>query len=680
MTIAPPGLGVQDRVLLDVFANRFQALSEEMAHVIQRTGFTVYVKESQDYAASMITPTGETVSFAQRLGTALTQASMKEALDAAAPYAPGDIVIANDPTTSGGLCTHLPDVYLWKPIFWKGEIVAFFCCFIHATDVGGRVAGSVSPKSTEIYQEGLRLPPSKLYSAGVLNEALLKVYLLNTRIPNLNWGDLKALMAGMNTAEERLTQMIERYGLDTVKRGMADVLAYAEESARATIATIPNGQYQFVDLVDDDMVSTRPVRIELNMTVNDGDIVFDFTGTDYEVRSAINIPIYGKMHQFVAHPFMMYMRTTNQSAPLNGGMLRPLKIVAETGSILHPGPNAATGVRMATVFRVQDTIFGALSEATDGILPAAPAGQVSIPLCSVPNLQTGGAKVSQIEPLLGGSGARPDQDGIDGRGLSVGSGLANVPAEQLEVDMPVIMRSFGLVKDSGAPGQYRGGLAVHVMFETLSPGTVVTARGMERYRFRPWGVKGGFPGTLGDTLIYPGTPKEAHIGKIDILNLDPGDMIRFSSPSGGGYGDPLERDPALVLDDIQRGLVSEAAALDVYGVVIVNGAVDEAATQDRRAQDAVGRERPAIDFGPERARYDAIWPLETRQTFRSILSGLSPTLRPYVSELIYRRVSDDVEAGRTITQAAIQQAWEGVRDLMHLDEPGTAAIDDSTSA
>jgi N-methylhydantoinase B len=673
MTIAPPGTGVSDRVLLDVFANRFQALSEEMAHVIQRTGFTVYVKESQDYAASLVTPTGETVSFAQRLGTALTQASMKEALDAAAPYEPGDIVIANDPTTSGGLCTHLPDVYLWKPVFWKGEVVAFFCCFIHATDVGGRVAGSVSPKSTEIYQEGLRLPPSKLYRAGVLNQDLLNVYLLNTRIPNLNWGDLKALMAGMNTAEERLTQMIQRYGLEAVKRGMADVLSYAEESARSAIQTIPNGEYRFVDLVDDDMVSTRPIRLELNMKVGDGDIVFDFTGSDYEVRSALNVPIYGKMHQFVAHPFMMYMRTTNPSAPLNGGMLRPLKIVAEVGSVLHPGPNAATGVRMATVFRVQDTIFGALGTATTGVLPAAPAGQVSIPLCSVPNLQTGGAKVSQIEPLLGGSGARPNQDGIDGRGLSVGSGLANVPAEQLEVDMPVVMRSFGLVPDSGAPGRFRGGLATHVEFETLSPGTVVTARGMERYRFRPWGLQGGHPGTLGDTAIHPRTSREAHIGKIDILHLDPGDAIRFSSPSGGGFGDPLQRDPALVMSDVQRGLVSVAAAREVYGVVITDGAVDADATAALRAESGSGRPHADIDFGPERAAYDAIWPLETRQTFRAILSELPATLRPYVSDLVYRRISDDVEAGRTITSDAISTAWEGIRGFMHLDDPAVSA-------
>ncbi len=670
MTAAPPGLGVRDRVLLDVFANRFQALSEEMAHVIQRTGFTVYVKESQDYSASVVTPTGETISFGQRLGTALTQASMKEALDAAGPYEPGDIVIANDPTTSGGLCTHLPDVYLWKPVFWKGEVVAFFCCFIHATDVGGRVAGSVSPTSSEIYQEGLRLPPSKLYRAGVLNQELLNVYLLNTRIPNLNWGDLKALMAGMNTAEERLTQMIERYGIEAVRGGMNDVLAYAEESAREAIRMIPNGTYQFVDLVDDDMVSTRPIRIELAMTVKDEDIVLDFTGTDYEVRSALNVPIYGKMHQFVAHPFMMYMRSTRPSAPLNGGMLRPLRIIAEPGSILHPGPNAATGVRMATVFRVQDTIFGALGKATDGILPAAPAGQVSIPLCSVPNILTGGAKVSQIEPLLGGSGARPDRDGIDGRGLSVGSGLANVPAEQLEVDMPVVMRSFGLVQDSGAPGCFRGGLAARVVVETLSPGTTVTARGMERYRFRPWGVKGGAPGSLGDTIIHLGTPNEQHVGKIDILTPDPGDVISFASPSGGGYGDPLTRDVASVLADVRRGFVSLLAARDAYGVVIVDGAVDEAATAACRAELGVGRELHAIDFGAERARYESIWSAASRQTFRDILSALPPTLRPYVSQLIYRRVASDVEAGRAVTSEAIQRAWDGVRVLMHLPEIG----------
>ncbi len=668
MTLAPPRVG--SRLLLDVFANRFQALAEEMAHIIKRTGFTVYVKESQDFAASVVTPTGETLAFGQRLGTALTQASMKEALDAAAPYEPGDVVIANDPTSSGGLCTHLPDVYLWKPVFWRDEIVAFFCSFIHASDVGGRVAGSVSPASSEVYQEGLRLPPTKLYRRGELNQDVLNIYLLNCRIPDLNWGDLKALLAGMNTAEERLHQMIARYGLDAVRDAMTEVLAYAEDSARSTIRTIPNGAYRFVDLVDDDMVSGRPIRIELEMRVADDDIVFDFTGTDYEVRSALNVPIYGKMHQFVAHPFMMYMRSTKPGAPLNGGMLRPLTIHAEPGTVLHPGPNAAIGVRMATVFRVQDTIFGALAEATQGILPAAPAGQVSIPLVSLPDARTGRTRVSQIQPLLGGSGARPNKDGIDGRGLSVGSGLANVPTEQLEADLPVVMRSFGLVRDSGAPGRFRGGAAIRVVFETLSPGTVVTARGMERYRFRPWGLFGGSPGSLGDTIVHFGTPGAEHVGKIDILQLDPGEVVSFTSPSGGGYGDPLERAPLAVAQDVRRGLVSEEAAHGIYGVALVDGRVDDVATGAMRANVAHERPHRLVNFGAERAEYEDTWPEAARRRFRAILSAVPAALRPHVSQLLYRRIDTEIAGRRVVSVADVQTAWDKVRELMQL--PPTA--------
>lgn len=652
------------RVLLDVFANRLQALSEEMAHVIQRTGFTVYVKESLDYAASVVDPEGETISFSQRLGVALTQSSMKEALDACAPYEEGDVVIANDPTTSGGLCTHLSDTYLWKPVFAEGKIISFLCCFIHSTDIGGRVPGSISPTSSEIFQEGLRIPPTKLYHRGQLNQGVLGIYLLNGRIPDQNWGDLKAMLAAMNTAEERIHQMVQRFGLDSVRRAMRELVSYTEELARKTIETIPDGEYSFADFVDDDMVSGRPIHIHLSMRVQGDEITLDFSGTDYEVRSALNVPIYGKMHQFVAHPLTMYLRARNPHCPLNGGILRPLHIVAEPGSVLYPRPTAAVGVRMATVFRLQDAILAALAQAAPDVVPAAPAGQVSIPLVSVPDLRTGATKVSQIQPMLGGSGGRPCKDGIDGRGLSVGSGLMNVPAERLEVDMPVVMRAFGFVQDSAAPGRFRGGAAMQVEVEVLSHGTVVTARGMERYRFRPWGLRGGYPGSLGDTVLHYDRPTAKHVGKIDVLNLGPGDTIRFVSPSGGGWGDPIERPVEAVEWDARQGFVSLEAASEYYGVVICDGRADRAATEERRAQIAQGRKRPALDVGPERAAYEAKWPAAARGEFRGILADLPAPLRPYISQLLYTQLEREARAGSGISPGAVRAAWEAIRSSM----------------
>lgn len=656
---------VSDRVLLDVFANRFQAVAEEMAHIIQRTGFTVYVKESLDYAASFVKADGQTMAFSQRMGTSLTQRSIKEALDAAAPYNQGDIVIANDSITTGGLCTHLPDVYLWKPVFSQGELLGFFCCFIHATDVGGRVAGSVSPTNSEIYQEGLRIPPVKLYRRGELNEDILKLYLTNCRIPDQNWGDLKALIAAMNTAEERVQQMVDRYGLETVRTAMEDVLAYAEESARHAIKTIPDGDYHFVDLVDDDMVSGRPIRIELTMKVRDDEIIFDFTGTDYEVRSALNVPIYGKMNQFMTRPFAMYMHSINPSCPINGGVYRPLSMVAEEGSVFHPGPTAAVGVRMATVIRAQDAMFGALAQATSGVIPAAASGAVSIPLCSVPDFSSRGTKVSQVSPMTGGSGARPNKDGIEGRGLNNGSMLMNVPAERLEIDMPVIVRAFGLVPDSGAPGRYRGGCQVKLDFETLSPGTIVTARGMERFRFRPWGLAGGMPGSRGNTILHVGTDHEQPLGKIDILHLDPGVRIRVVTPCGGGYGDPLERDPAAVLRDIRRGLVSVKAAGEAYGVVVREGQVDDGQTMRLREQMVQGRTRPMFDFGPERQAFDALWPEAAHRAFHAVLTDLPPRMRPYISQLLYKRLERQSGDARPVTTEEIAAAWSALQGMLH---------------
>ena len=653
---------IGQRLDLEVYASRFQAISEEMAYVIQRTGFTVYVKESLDFGASLVTTDGETVSFSQRLGVPILQRSMRDALDACAPYDEGDVVIANDPASSGGLATHLPDVHVLKPVFWRDEVMCFLCCFIHATDVGGRVAGSVSPRNSEIYQEGLRLPPLKLYKRGVLNDDVLKIYLLNCRIPEQNWGDLKALLAAMNTAEERLHAMVERFGPDDVRGGMREVLAYAEESARLAIDAIPEGTYRFVDFLDDDMTTSQPVRIELTMQVAARAITLDFTGSDYEVRSALNVPIYGQIHTFLALPFAMYMRTINPSCPLNGGMLRPLSVIAEPGSILHPGPTAAVGVRMASVFRLQDTFFGALARATDDVIPAASSGVTFVPLVAVPDLRSGRMKVSQIQPMIGGSGGRPGRDGIEGRGLNAGSLLMNVPTERLEVDMPIVVRSYGLVTDSAAPGEFRGGAAVRIEFESTSPGAVLTARGMDRVRFRPWGLAGGRHGSPSGTVLRRAGRSPEDAGKIDIVELEPGDVVAFTSPSGGGFGDPLRRRVDSVLEDVRRGLVSREAAADQYGVIVVDGRVDVDRTESRRAELRLGRSVPEIDYGPERESYERAWPEAVRRELHDILAGQTPRLRPYLRQLICQRLDEQLTIGGRVSAEDVRSTWNMISE------------------
>lgn len=656
----------RQRLDLDVYASRFQAISEEMAYVIQRTGFTVYVKESLDFGASLVTTDGETVSFSQRLGVPVLQRSMRSALDACAPYDEGDVVIANDPASSGGLATHLPDVHVLKPVFWRDELLCFLCCFIHATDVGGRVAGSVSPRNSEIYQEGLRLPPIKLYRRGALNEDALKIYLLNCRIPEQNWGDLKALLAAMNTAQERLHRMVDRFGVDAVRGATREVLAYAEESARRAIDAIPAGTYRFVDLLDDDMTTSQPIRIELALRVGDGAITLDFTGSDYEVRSAFNVPVYGQIHTFLALPFAMYMRTTQPSCPLNGGMLRPLTVVAEPGSILHPSPTAAVGVRMATVFRVQDAFFGALARATRDVIPAASSGVTFVPLVAVPDLRSGRMKVSQVQPMIGGSGGRPGRDGIEGRGLNAGSLLMNVPTERLEVDMPIVVRSYSLVTDSAAPGEFRGGAAVRLEFESTSPGAVLTARGMDRVRFRPWGLAGGQSGSRGGTVLRRSGRAPEEIGKIDIVELEPGDVVAFTSPSGGGFGDPLRRRVEMVQRDVRRGLVSPAAAADQYGVIVKNGDVDAEATAARRGELARASSPLEIDFGPERDAYEMAWPEAARLELRRILAGRTPGLRPYLRQLMCQRLDQQLSVRGRVSPEDVRSTWNAICELSEM--------------
>ncbi|GAA1003047.1 hydantoin utilization protein B [Acrocarpospora pleiomorpha] len=657
--------GLSDRALLDVFGNRLQAIAEEMAYIIQRTGFTVYVKDALDFSASLVNPAGETIAYSQRLGVSITPKSMKEALQAAGPYQPGDIAITNDPASSGGLSTHLPDIYLWKPVFDGEDIVCFLACFIHSTDVGGSVFGSISPANTEIYQEGLRIPPKKLYRAGEINHDILDLFMANCRIPEQNWGDIKAILAAMNTAEERLHGMVDRFGGAAITSAMNDLVDYAEDSARAAILAIPDGEYHCVDYLDNDMHSDRPVRIELTLRVRGAECEFDFTGTDAQVRSAMNVPLYGQMHYFIAMSFFMYLHTINPTCPLNSGVLRPLRAVIEEGSILHPGPSAAVGVRAATVFRVQDVLRATLALAVPSVVPAASSGQVTIPLVSVPALKKNGMLLSTVSPIVGGSGARPDRDGIDGRGLSLSQGK-NVPAERFEMDVPVVMRSFGLVADSCAPGRFRGGAAIHVEVEATAPGTALTARGMERLRFQPWGIDGGHAGSTGRTTVTRVDGTVEPIGKIDVLRLAPGERVRFESASGGAHGNPLDRAVNSIADDAKRGLISVEHAREAYGVVIEDGQVNMDATTAVRIVMADSDRPGGLDFGSARAEYDTAWPDAARAEFNAVVKALPAAVQMHIRELLHERASHRITSGESVSPELIQAEWREIKKLFRM--------------
>ncbi|MBI2371363.1 MAG: hydantoinase B/oxoprolinase family protein [Deltaproteobacteria bacterium] len=621
--------GQTDKVLLEILNNKFQSVTEEMAYTLQRTAHTVFVNETADFSTGLCTPGGELFAYPRSVGISVfINLDLGDGIRAFPAYDEGDIVITNDPYTSGGLASHLTDTNLFKPIFVRGELLAFAWAYVHSTDVGGKVPGSLSPSSNEVFQEGIRVTPFKLYRAGELDREFLGHLLSNCRAPNDNWGDIKAVIAALNTGEQRLKEMVEHYGLHTARQAMSDVLEYGRERAATLFREIPDGVYEFTDYLDDDVVTDIPVRIRLRMTVRDSAIHLDYTGSDPQSNSAFNIPSMGKPHPWVTYRLISYLYDADPKIPINAGLFRGVSATLPEGSIVNCRFPAAVGLRTTTSLRLMDVIQGALARALPGRVPAASAGAITPVVLAEPDFQSGGRRVSTIEPLVGGIGASPHGDGLDARDVGL-SNLRNNPIEIVEADSSIVIREYGVRPDSGGPGRFRGGTGVVLEFEARKPNTVITARGMERQRFRAWGIQGGRSGANGFALLNPGTAAERNLRKIDVLVLNPGDVVRIATPGGGGYGDPYTRDPALVLRDVERGRVTVEGARRDYGVAIRDGRVDPAETERlRRARG--GPDGSDFDFGPERAAHERVWTEAMYDRLMAVLYALPIEARPYV--------------------------------------------------
>lgn len=654
-----PGQIKERAILVEVLRNRLQAIVEEMGAVILRAGHTVFVKETADFGAAIVSTRGEVAAAPVSTGVALmvgmpcdTAAGLSRAMG----EEEGDIFLSNDVHATGGMATHLPDIFAWKPIFHERQLVCYAWTFMHCSDIGGRVPGSISPANTDIFQDGMRIPVVKLFRRGVLNEDVLRLFMANCRIPDQNWGDIKALVAALNTAEKRVHELIARYGPEVVQGGIAQVLDYAEGQAREAFRQIPDGTYVFWDYLEGDAGGGRPIRVKVSMRVADGDIRLDFSETDPQTRESYSLPTHEKRgHWQIAFGLVNYLRSTRADLAYNSGLVRPISLVAPRGSLLNPEPGVSVGNRSATQVRLLDVITGALARARPDLIPAAGAGQASIMVIQLPDLETGGHKVSVVQPLMGGSGARPTGDGIDGIDYAWGF-LRNVPAEVIESEMPILVECYTLRPDSMGAGRWRGGAGIELEVKVFPPNASVASRAMERYHFRPWGRRGGRPGSTGYTRLNPGTPRERDIGKIDVLHLEPGDVLRVGTQGGGGYGEPLQRETERVLADVHAGILSAGRAREEYGVVTDGVAVDLAATEARRAE--MRRERgpapaPDFDFGPERDAYERLWSDPLRTALVQALMPYPGRLRTFLWERVSRVVEERHRVGEAVTPETV---------------------------
>ena len=635
----------EEAIGVEIFANLFKAIVDEMAWIVLRSSHTTFVKETQDFGVALVTREGEMFAYPYGSGaTPLMGVACGAATQAFADWREGDVLITNDPYATGGMVMHLNDIYLFRPVFVDGELLCFAWTFIHCTDVGGYAPGSIDMQNAEVFQEGLRLRPVKLFREGELNAELWHVFADNCRIPSLNWGDITACVAALTKAEERLRRLAGRYGKAGVEGAMRATLDRSERLARRVFAQIPKGEYRFSEYFEDDYVSDVPVRLAVALRVpGDGSVVLDFTGSDPQVRAALNLPT-GDMphHPFLAMALVNLVVTRSEAIHINAGILRPIELVLPEASVVNARFPAACGMRFTTAMRVHDLVLGALNRALpEGRpfpVPAGGSGALVVSYISTSELGAAG-RVVVANPVSGGSGASAALDGISGTEMSVAF-LRNVPVEVLEAEAPVLVRRFALTPDTEGPGKFRGGFGVEYELEIRHPSAVVVMRGKDRHHFSSWGARGGGAGVTSGCI---GTRRGAaphDIGKRTVYRPELGEVIRLWGGGGGGWGDPLDRDPEMVAADAAAGLVSAARGREIYGVVFGRDGIDEAATAALRERLKSGRAPLGeFDFGAARSDWERRHGVAAEE-IAAWLPELPAAVRRHAQGDVYRRLHE----------------------------------------
>ncbi len=632
-----------DPVLLEILANKFVAATEEMASALQRTARTLFVKEAADYACAILDLDGRVIAHPRAMGvTILINLDASVAIAAVPDLEPGDVIVTNDPYTTEGMVSHTPDITLIEPYFHDGEIVAYGWCFIHSTDVGGTVPSSIAPSLNEIFQEGIRIPPMKLMRKGEWNQEFVTILKANCRIPEENMGDIRAMLAGLHRGRQRTRDMIERHGLKTFLVCQVELPAYSEAKARAVLRRLADGVYDFWDYLDDDLVSPIPVRLRIKMTVDQGSVHVDLTGTDPEVEAAYNTATFGRFHEWFTMRFTSFMCTHDKTIVLNAGMYRPITVTNPVGTVLNAEFPAAVGLRSNPARRFNDAMTGALLMAAPGQMAAPTPGTGLIFVLSEYD-ETGTRKlVNVLEPLGGGMGAYKGHDGVDARDSTM-SNMANHSIESIEAQCGVVVREYDIRADSGGPGRWRGGVGQTFSVEILRDGGVVVPRGMERMRFPAWGVMGGGPALPFVMILNRGRPDERLVQKVDQFTVNRGDVVTVLMPGASGYGDPFERDPDVVRRDVRQGFVGRQAAARDYGVALTGaGKVDKTASAKLRAA-RVGRNLGTdFDFGPEREAWETVFDDATMCALNRRLMTLPRAARYAKRRWIFKQAVPDL--------------------------------------
>ena len=569
----------RDPISRELIKNALGSLVDEMAYTIVQTAHSEIVKDVMDFSTACCDADGR--MLAQGKTIAMHLGAVPEAMAAIhaafpADVNPGDVFVLNDPYEGG---MHLPDVFVIKPVFMELELIGWTLAVGHQTDMGGRVPGSNASDSTEIFQEGLRIPPLKLYDAGTPNHTLVRLLEKNVRLPSRVLGDWGAQLAACRIGESGLLALVERHGTEQLRGYFDDLLDYTERMVRAEIDSWPDGTYEFVDYLDGDGFDERPIPIRVALTVDGDSLVADFSGSGGQVKGAINATL-----SFTQSCTYLSVRNMiREDIPNNAGFFRPITVIAPPGSVVNVAQPGAVAARAQTGYRIVDAMFGALATIIPGRVPAAGEGGNTVVCLS--GRRKDRSPFIVVDMLCGAWGGRSTADGVDGV-TNPAQNLSNTPIEILEHHHPVRVERYGFVTDTGGAGRFRGGMAIERQYRMLAADGGLLQLRSDRSDHAPWGLDGGEAGVVSRNILLGVDGSERELPNKVTMELASGQAIRHQMAGAGGYGDPFERDALRVLDDVLDERVSPWHARERYGVVIRDGALDATATRAlRRARD-----------------------------------------------------------------------------------------------
>ena len=552
-----------DPVFLEVIRNAFQSIAEEMSGALVRSAYSTNIKDRKDCSCALYTKNGDLVAQAENIPLHLglmpnvIRALLK--VYPASQLEKGDAVLINDPYISG---SHLPDWTLLSPVFYNDKLVALVANLAHHIDVGGMVPGSMSTKATEIYQEGLRLPPIKVLKRGEFDQEIISIIEKNTRTSQINTGDLRAQVAANHVGQRRTKELIDEYDSETILTYFQEVMDYSERRMKKSIKEIPNGTISFEDYLEGDGITDELVKIAVEITVNDEDISVDFSGTNQQTKGPVNCT------RGVTQACVYYTikSIVDPKVPPNDGVYRPIEVITPEGTLVNPSPPAPVAhANINTSQRIVDTILGAFKESVPEKVTAASTGSMSILTMGGLDPESGDY-YSYLETYGGGQGAMYNQDGMDGVHTNM-TNTRNAPTEVIENSYPLLVNRYSLVPGSCGAGEFRGGLGM--TREIVVRGHEATfSLSTERNEIRPWGIFGGKSAGPSHCYITDSDGQKRDLKSKTTSVLNPGDKLTLITAGGGGAGNPFERSIDKVKEDVFQGLITVDQAREEYGVSI----------------------------------------------------------------------------------------------------------------